>query len=80
MGTFPSTGGSCAYNGTLSQAGQMGAVNGNYACSSGETGSFQIFEMQINPVAVTGRFFSISANVPGCQSTGYFGGMRVTTF
>jgi hypothetical protein len=28
MGTFPSSGGSCAYNGTLTQAGQMGAVAG----------------------------------------------------
>ena len=80
IGTFPSEGGSCAYNGTLSQAGQMGSVIGTYACSSGEIGTFVTYEMQVNPFAVTGRFAASASNLPGCHSTGWFGGMRVTTF
>jgi hypothetical protein len=78
LASFPSTGGSCSFAGTLTQAGQMGAVNGSYVCSDGETGVFQLFEMQVNITGVTGR---LTANSPaiGCRSTGWFGGIRVTT-
>ena len=78
--TAPSGGGTCAYAGSLTQAGQMGAVVGSYQCSDGDAGSFQIFEMQVNPIAVTGRFTAASTTNTGCQFNGYFGGMRVTTF
>jgi hypothetical protein len=78
--SFPTSGPTCSYNGTLTQAGQMGAIQGTYNCSSGEVGSFQAFEMQVNPVAVTGRFTTNSTNLAGCHSEGYFGGMRITTF
>lgn len=80
MTSTPTTGPSCSYNGTLTQAGQMGSIIGSYTCSSGEIGSFQVFEMQVNQVGVTGQFAASSTNVPGCQGAGYFGGMRVTTF
>ena len=80
MAAFPTTGGSCSYSGTLTQAGQMGSVTGSYACSSGETGSFQLYEMQINPIGVTGRLIANSNTPPECQATGWFGGIRVTTF
>jgi len=76
----PTNGPVCTYSGTLSQAGQMGGAQGTYSCNSGDMGTFQIFEMQVNPVTVSGRFSVSSTNVPGCQATGYFGGMRVTTF
>jgi hypothetical protein len=78
--SVPTTGGSCSYNGTLTQAGQMGGVTGSFVCSSGETGDFQIYEMQVNPIGVTGRF-TANTNIPaGCQADGWFGGIRVTTF
>jgi hypothetical protein len=80
VGIFPTTGGSCTFAGALTQAGQMGAITGTYACSSGETGPFQIFEMQVNPVSASGRFTATINAVPGCQLNGWFGGMRVTTF
>ena len=80
LAVYPTTGGSCSFSGTLSQAGQMGAVDGSYACTSGETGSFLIYEMQINPIGVTGRFVAASNTLAGCQFNGWFGGMRVTTF
>ncbi len=80
IGALPSTGGSCSYTGVLSQAGQMGSVTGSFACSSGETGSFQIYEMQVNPIGVTGRFAAASNTYAGCQYNGWFGGIVVTTF
>ena len=78
--TFPSTLGSCSYSGTLNQAGQMGAVNGTYLCGNGENGIFQLFEMQVNITGVTGRLTTDSNTSVGCQSTGWFGGMRILTF
>jgi hypothetical protein len=80
MQTFPTNGGGCSYPGTLSQLGQMAEVTGSYACSNGGTGTFHLFEMQVNLTGFTGRFTASSANVPGCQATGWFGGLRVTTF
>jgi hypothetical protein len=80
MTSLPITGGSCAYSGTLAQFGQMGDVVGIFSCSSGSYGSFHIFEFQVTPYSVIGRF-TASATVPaGCQATGWFGGLRVTTF
>jgi hypothetical protein len=78
--SFPASGGSCSFPGTLTQAGQMGSVSGSYTCSDGEFGTFHLFEMQVNITGLTGRFASSSSNPPGCQGTGWFGGLRVTTF
>jgi hypothetical protein len=77
---FPATGGSCSYPGTLTQLGQMGDVAGSYVCSDGESGTFHLFEMQVTTTGLTGRFTSSSSNPPGCQATGWFGGLQVTTF
>ena len=76
----PTSGAVCTFSGTLSQLGQMGAVQGTYTCNTADTGTFQIFEMQVNPNAVSGRFSLVSGNVAGCQASGYFGGMRISTF
>jgi hypothetical protein len=78
--SFTSGGASCSYPGALTQFGQMGAINGSYACSDGEAGTFSLFEMQVTLVGFTGRFTANSSNPPGCRLTGWFGGMRVTTF
>ena len=78
--SFPTNGLSCSFPGTLTQAGQFGDVIGSYACNDGETGTFHIFEMQVNITGLTGRFTSSSASPPGCQGTGWFGGLVVTTF
>ena len=80
VGVFPSSGGSCTYSGSLVHAGQMGTVSGTFACSDGETGTFQLYEMQTNTIAVTTRFAATSNTFAGCQYTGYAAGMRVTTF
>jgi hypothetical protein len=77
---YPLTGGSCTYTGTLAQAGQMGSVSGSYSCSSGETGTFAIFEMQGTPQGISGRMTSLSPALTGCQGDGWFGGTLVTTY
>jgi hypothetical protein len=79
MATVSTTGGSCSFGGTLTQAGQMGSVIGSFACSTGETGSFQIHEMQVNPYGVTGQLIG-SSDTLGCHRSGWFGGVRGTTF
>ena len=38
--SLPSTGGSCAYAGMLTQYGQMGDVVGSFSCSNGSRGTF----------------------------------------
>jgi hypothetical protein len=78
--SFPTTGGSCSYPGTLTQLGQMGDVTGSFVCSDGTTGTFSLFEMQVNITGLTGRFTATYSNPPGCRGTGWFGGLRVTTF
>ena len=78
--SFPATGGSCSYAGTLTQFGQMGRVDGSYTCSDGEAGQFIIAEMQVNITGLTGRYTANSFTLPGCQFSGWFGGLRVTTF
>jgi hypothetical protein len=78
--SFPTTGGSCSFPGALTQAGQMGDVAGSYSCSDGTSGTFHLFEMQVSITGITGRFTSSNSNPPGCKGTGWFGGLRVTTF
>jgi hypothetical protein len=74
------TGATCSYTGTLTQFGQMGEIAGSYACSDGTAGTFAIFGMQGNQTGITGRFSATAASPLGCQSSGWFGGLVVTTF
>jgi len=71
---------SCNYTGTLSQAGQMGRIIGNFACTTGESGTFDFFEMQVNISGITARLAFRYAVPQGCTATGWFGGARGTTF
>jgi len=80
LAILPTKGASCSFAGTLTQAGQMGAVSGSYVCNDGDAGTFQLFEMQVNVTGVTGRFTSDSSTRAGCQGAGWLGGFRVTTF
>jgi len=81
MTTFPANGGAtCAFTGTLSQSGQMGDVQGTYFCTNGSAGSVRIFEFQVTSFSVSGRY-TASGTVPlGCQASGWFAGLKVTTF
>jgi len=78
--TGASASGSCSYAGTLTQFGQMGDVVGSFACVNGANGSFHMFEFQVTEFSIIGRF-TASYNFPaGCEATGWFGGLKVTTF
>ncbi|MEP6996265.1 MAG: hypothetical protein ABI900_01375 [Betaproteobacteria bacterium] len=65
----------CTYSGTLSQAGQMGSISGSFSCNSGDSGNFNMFELQVNISGITGRF-ARNSNVTSCVSNGWFGAMR----
>jgi hypothetical protein len=78
--TTPTNGTSCSYPGPLIQFGQMGEVSGTYNCANGTTGTFYFYEVQVNVTGVTGRFSTTATSPAGCQSTGWFGGLRVTTY
>lgn len=68
----------CIYSGTLTQAGQMGGISGSFTCADGSVGTLAASEMQVTPSGITGRFHEDYSNPPGCQSDGWFGGMRST--
>ena len=63
----------CTYNGTYVQTGKLGQVNGSYSCTSGVSGSFQLFDMTPMLSGFTGRFAGQNNH---CQFSGYFGGVR----
>lgn len=74
------TGGVCTYSGTLGQDGQMGSITGGtYHCNNGAAGTFTAFEMQVNITGFTGRFTNNLTGV-ACSGSGWFGGVRSTTF
>jgi hypothetical protein len=74
------TAGSCTFTGILSQAGQFGDVSGTYSCSGSPAALFEIYEMQVNISGLTFRFETNSNASTGCKDSGWFGGMRATTF
>ncbi|HEV2976678.1 MAG TPA: hypothetical protein VG425_03755 [Casimicrobiaceae bacterium] len=78
--TFPATGSSCTYSGTLSQAGQMGSAQLSFNCIDSTGGTGSIDQMQVTPYAISGSFSATYTNPAGCQSSGWFGGFRGTTF
>ena len=73
--TSDALGAVCTYSGTLSQAGQMGSILGTYSCNTGDSGNFNMFELQVNISGITGRFAQ-SSDLTGCASNGWFGAMR----
>lgn len=71
----------CTYTGTLSQAGQMGALGPvPFNCSDGSTGSITFAELQVTPYAISGSFLASYSNPPGCRTSGGFGGGKATLF
>ena len=79
--TLPATGASCTYTGNLSEAGQMGAVQQlGFTCIDGTGGTGSFDGMQVTQFGITGSFAATYTNPQGCQSSGWFGGFRGTTF
>jgi len=63
----------CNFNGSYAQAGQMGNVNGNWNCSTGNTGTFSLSQLQVGINGITGKF---SGRDQFCTYNGNFGGVR----
>jgi hypothetical protein len=59
----------CTINGTFTQLGRMGQLQGAYSCNSGEVGTATFFEMSSVPFMFTARLQSQSTNV-GCKASG----------
>jgi hypothetical protein len=72
----------CVYTGTLSEAGQMGFAQMSLTCPDGTVAAVSFDQMQVTPFALSGAFAATYSNAAaaGCQSSGWFGGFRVTTF
>ncbi len=70
----------CNYSGTLTQYGQMADVDGTFSCTDGSQGTFHAYQMQINNIGITSLFTAQYSNPPGCQSSGWFGGVASTLF
>jgi hypothetical protein len=70
----------CTYTGTLSEAGQMGSAQLSFTCTDGAAGSGSLDQMQVSLFALSGTLAETYTNPAGCQTTGWFGGYRGTTF
>jgi hypothetical protein len=64
---------SCTFTGTYSQAGHVGAVSGNYQCTTGTGGTFSLQELEGTLAGFTSRFTSANG---GCTFTGRMAGAR----
>ena len=53
----------------------MGSIAGAYSCNNGDSGTFNMFEVQVNISGITGRFAQ-NSQLTGCVSNGWFGAMR----
>jgi len=62
----------CSFNGTYTQRGSLGRVDGNYSCLNGEVGTFTMFAMQWT-------LYGMSAGITGqnqfCHFDGFLGGI-----
>ncbi|HEX4523776.1 MAG TPA: hypothetical protein VH704_09680 [Casimicrobiaceae bacterium] len=62
-------------SGMLSQSGQFGAVLGTYTDTTGDSGTASVSALNVQTNAIAGTFSQSSA-IEGCQTVGYFAGMR----
>jgi hypothetical protein len=65
--------GTCTFNGNYSQAGHMGTVDANYACSYGVNGTVTLYELERTGPGMTGRFFGRNN---ACNVAGTIGGVE----
>jgi hypothetical protein len=67
--------GGMTISGMLSQSGQFGTVVGTYTDTTGDSGTASVSAMNVQTNAIAGTFSQTSA-MDGCQTVGYFSGMR----
>jgi hypothetical protein len=73
--TFSALGLGVTFTGTLNQSGQFASVIGTYTDTTGEIGNVSVTKLSVQQSSLTGSFTQQSTN-RGCQSVGYFVGMR----
>ena len=66
------TGGACSFNGSYTQAGKYGQVEGTYTCGDGTSGTFVASEMT---PTINGFTSYVSGQNQYCQWSGTFGGI-----
>ncbi len=65
----------CTYRGTFTQAGRMAGIsNGTFSCTTGASGTFTAYEIEVSPKGMTGRFDAAYPAL-GCSAYGTFGGL-----
>lgn len=74
MSVATDTGDACTFNGTYSQAGKYGQVDGTYACGDGTSGTFSAYEMT---PTINGFMASVSGKSQFCQWSGSLGGITL---
>lgn len=74
MSVATDTGDACSFNGTYSQAGKYGQVDGTYACGDGTSGTFSAYEMT---PTINGFMASVSGRNQFCQWSGSLGGITL---
>lgn len=62
-------------SGMLSQSGQFGTVLGTYTDSFGDSGTASVSALNVQVNAIAGTFTQ-NSTMDGCQTVGYFAGMR----
>lgn len=67
--------GSMTISGTLTQAGQFGAVAGGYTDTTGDSGTASLAALNVQANSLAATFVEDSTEV-GCHVTGYFAAMR----
>ena len=65
----------CTYSGSFSQSGRFGAVSGNFTCSDGTSGPFNLTGIEVSQQGFLGHIEQVSG---GCAMVGNLGGTRTT--
>jgi hypothetical protein len=73
MNTAGTSGVSCGYNGTYSQDGRLGHVEGSFNCSNGKGGTFSLDAME---ASTDGIVTHLTTKVGSCTLTSRFAGIR----
>lgn len=74
--TFPN-GASCTHAGNYTQDGRYGRISGNYTCSAGPTGTFEMFEIETGSQAFSGRYTAtLASGALRCSQEGRMGGVN----
>ena len=63
----------CTFTGNLSPQGRMGAISGNWNCSTGNSGTFTMNQVDVSQNGISSAF---TGSDQYCNYSGYFGGVH----